>query len=466
MSNEPGPISWTAGEIVAAVRTRTVSREEVVRAHLDRITAVDDEVNAFTVTRGEEALAEARRADAAPAERIGMPLDGVPVGVKDLFDVAGLATGEGSVSFAGRIAYRDAALVTRLRDSGAFVLGKGNQPDFAMRWNTVSGHYGYTRNPRDLTASAGGSSGGDAAAVTAGMTTIGVGSDLAGSVRVPAAFCGIYGLRTTPGLVPMDREFPPRHATPAVDGMSTAGPLARSVDDLKLAIQVLAGPDARHPRTLAAPAFDPFPAPPGRVAVVVDECGADVDDDVRAAVDSTAQLLRAAGYRVHSVTVPGIDRAPDLWGELACTELSRAALPQLAPLMEDSCRMHIQELITAFDVAEDLPGYLRRWEEMSALRCAVYTWMSDYQLILAPLAGWAGPPPLRYDHLVGTDQTHRITTAMRNAVWPPLLGLPAVALPNGIQIAARPYREADALAAADAIARSTPPVTIAEPDAA
>ena len=389
---------WGAAEITAAVRRREVSRAEMVRAHLDRTAAYDDTLNALTISLGERALADARAADRDPSARDAMPLDGAPVTVKDLFDVEGAPTSEGSATFAGRTA--------------------------------------------------------------SGMAAVGIGIDLAGSIRVPAAFCGPYGLHTTPGLIPTDREFPPRDAVPAFDTMTSAGPLARHPDDLRTVLLALAGPEAAHPMTLSAQPPAPAADRPSRVAMVIDECGAAVDDETVSAVRRTADALRLAGYEVEDAVFPGVERLPDLWGELLMAEVRESAWPGLAPHMNESCRTHAEEMAAYFRRPGDLRGYLRLWQERSALRARVYDWMARYPLVISPLAGWAGAPPLQYDHLVGETETARIVTAMRNALWPPALGLPAVALPNGIQIAARPFHDLDAVAAAQAVGQ---PVAIADP---
>jgi len=194
---------WPAMELVRQVRARTVSRREVLRAHLDRIDELDGSVGAFVERRDrEQALAEADAADRAHDERASLPLDGVPVSIKDHFDVEGMRHTEGVAALAERRSPRNAAAVQRLVDAGAFVVGKCNQPDFQIRWNTVNALYPPTRNPRDLSRTAGGSSGGDAASVAAGMSALGLGADYGGSIRVPASFCGVFGLRPSAGRVP------------------------------------------------------------------------------------------------------------------------------------------------------------------------------------------------------------------------------------------------------------------------
>ena len=188
-------LDLSAARIAELVRAGELGRREVVEAHIERIEERNGELNALVDLRLEEALAEA---DAGGG---GGPLDGVPISVKHNFDVEGMPTTLGIRSRAGLIAARDEPAVRRLRDAGAIVLGKANMPDLAIRWNTLSSLHGPTRNPRDPDRSAGGSSGGDAAAVGAGMAALGLGSDYGGSIRVPASWCGVPGFRPTTGLV-------------------------------------------------------------------------------------------------------------------------------------------------------------------------------------------------------------------------------------------------------------------------
>ena len=206
---EPRLCSMTATEMLRLVGKGEITRRELVEAHLERIAEHNGAINAIVELRGEGALAEASKADRDAANRAGLALDGVPICIKDHFDVAGMKHTEGVRALAQRVSTADELVVARLRAAGAIIVGKCNQPDFQIRWNTVSELYGATRNPRDLTRSAGGSSGGDAAAVASGMAALGLGADYGGSIRVPAAFCGIYGLRPSAGRVPAVPINPP-----------------------------------------------------------------------------------------------------------------------------------------------------------------------------------------------------------------------------------------------------------------
>jgi amidase len=450
---------WTATRIAAAIRGRELSRREVVEAHLERIEKVNPAVNAIVQLRGEEALAEAHGADREGRHR--GELDGVPVTIKEHYDVAGMVCSEGSASLADRRSPVDCVAVKRLRDAGAIVIGKTNQPDFAMRWNTVSGLYGATRNPRDLALSAGGSSGGDAAAAAGGLAPIGLGSDLGGSIRVPATFCGVCGLRATSGRIPNTSALAPRDGTPVRDHMNSPGPLARDVSDLRLALTILAG---AHPGDPATPPVavrgEDRGEHPVRVARMTTATGATVTPEVEAHVDRAAEALREAGYEVVDAAIPSAAEAPELWGRIVGTELLRFAIPAFRDQMEETCRDHIESLLALFETSDRVEPYIEAWVSRRRLARETAEWMEDHPLVLTPVAGMA-PPPLDFDHLLGAQATASLFDAMRNVVWVPLLGLPAVALPSGVQIVARRFHELEALAAAEVVLRALGSVEIA-----
>lgn len=459
MSSRDEICGWSATRIAAAVRGRELSRSEVVEAHLERIEDVNSKVNAIVQLRGDQALAEARAADHAGADRGA--LDGVPVTIKEHYDVAGMVCSEGSASLAGRRSPVDCVAVERLRNGGAIVIGKTNQPDFAMRWNTISGLYGTTRNPRDLALSAGGSSGGDAAAVAGGLAPIGLGSDLGGSIRVPATFCGVCGLRATSGRIPNTVALAPRDGTPVRDHMNSPGPLARDVSDLGLALSILGGAHPGDPAAPPVPAIGPDRCErPVRVARMITETGATVTAEVEASVDRAVEVLREAGYEVVDAAIPSAAEAPELWGRIVGTELLQFAIPKFRDQMEETCRDHIESLLALFEISERAEPYIEAWVQRRRVARETAAWMEDHPLVLTPVAGMP-PPPLDFDHLLGSEAIAALFDAMRNVVWVPLLGLPAVALPSGVQLVARRFHEAEALAAADVVQRALGPVEIA-----
>lgn len=456
------PWFFTATEAVEAVRGKRVSRVEMAEAHFQRILAVNGSVNALVELRDrEDVVAEAaaadRRAQRSPSS--SPRLDGAIVSIKDHYDVTGMASTEGVRALADRRATCDSLVVQRLRASGALVIGKSNQPDFKVRWNTISDLYGATRNPRDLRLSAGGSSGGDAAAVAAGMAAVGVGGDYGGSIRVPASFCGVWGLRPSAGRIPQGGGGPP-----TIDLMASPGVLARSLADLRVSFDVLAGSHPSDPATVPAPLRRDRANPPGmHVARMSDETGAAVLPEVEDQLDWVARVLADGGYVVESGGLPRARRAPELWAELAGTELLRVAMPVWRDHLGDSARDHIEKMFGLFELGPSVERYIAAFMERGELAREAAAWMQQHPLIIAPVAGMQAPP-LDFDHFLSSEATQRLFDHMRNVMWVNLLGLPSVALPNGIQIVARRFHEHEALAAAAIVADALAPIEPAEPD--
>jgi amidase len=459
------PVLYELGalELVRQIRAREVSRRQVLEAHLDRIDAVNGLVNAVVehVDR-EEALAVAEAADRDHEARAALPLDGVPVSIKDHFDVEGMLHTEGIRFFADRRSPGNSAVVQRLLDAGAFVVGKCNQPDFQIRWNTVNDLYGATRNPRDPSLTAGGSSGGDTAAVASGMAALGLGADYGGSIRVPASFCGIFGLRPSAGRVPHVQALDPQKGGMTLDLMNSPGPVARTLDDLWAAFVALAGADPRDPSSL--PVTPPEPVPAGQATTVLRmtrETGAIVEPGVERELDLVCSALEAAGYRVVEGGIPNAARAPELWAELVGNELLHSALPDWHGLLAESNRQHIEAMFSLFDLGDSLSAWSRSIVERRETAQATALLMEEHPLIVAPVAGMKAPA-LDFDHYLERDATRDLFDHMRNVVWVNLLSLPSLALPNGIQLVARRFHEAEAVAAAFAVVDAFGPVAIAE----
>jgi amidase len=295
-----GLCALSAREQARLVRTREVSSRELVQAHLDRIAAVDPLLNAVVTVVPEAALAEADAADRAIGAGAPLgPIHGLPIAIKDLEDVAGVRTTYGSPLFAHHVPDADSPLVARLRRAGAVVVGKTNTPEFGAGSQTFNPVFGPTRNPHDLARTAGGSSGGAGAAVAAGLVPFADGSDLGGSIRNPAAFCGIVGLRPTPGRVPDPDGWP-------WDPRAVHGPIARDAADTALLLQAMAGPDPRVPISLPEPpeAFAaPLPTDVRGLRIAWSERLGDlpVESAVTAALASQRAALEALGCVVEDV---------------------------------------------------------------------------------------------------------------------------------------------------------------------
>src|SRR3954469_17005414 len=306
----------TATELAAGIRERAFSAREVMEAHLERIAEVNPRVNAIvTLMEPEQALALADAADAHEAPR-GV-LHGLPLAVKEQEETAGLRTTYGSPLFADHVPAEDSLLVARLKRAGAIVIGKTNTPEFAAGSQTFNRVVGVTRNPYDLTRTPGGSSGGAAAAVAAGMVPVADGSDLGASVRNPAAFCNLIGLRPTAGRIP-----DPGPGGDVWDPFGVLGAMGRTAADVALMLQALAGPDARDPLSLPDPP-ETFAAsldsdPRGlRIAWTRDLGGLPVDPEVTAVLERERRTLADRGCQVE-------EAEPDLEGADEAFETLRA----------------------------------------------------------------------------------------------------------------------------------------------
>lgn len=301
-------IAWSSATTLLDRMARGETTSVALLNHLLQRTArLNPAINAVVTLDAERALARAAEADAARAEgRSWGPLHGLPMTVKDSFETAGLRTTSGAPMLAGHVPARHAVAVQRLVDAGAIVFGKSNLPTFAMDVQSFNPVFGVTNNPWDLTRSPGGSSGGAAAALAAGLTPLELGSDIGGSIRSPAHFCGVYGHKPSWGLVPLQGHIPGPPGTLQDTDIAVAGPMARSAEDLMLALDVLAGPGAADavawrlqlppPRHRALRDF--------RVAAWLDDPACPVDAEVLERLQATVAALRAAGVQVDETARP------------------------------------------------------------------------------------------------------------------------------------------------------------------
>lgn len=299
----------TARELAGRIRAREVSAVELLEAALARIAELNPSLNAIVSLDADRALRAAERADVAMArgEDVG-PLHGVPMTLKDGHEVAGLRTTLGAAPF-DRMADRDGSVATRLRAAGAVLIGHTNVPPFLSDYQTSNEIFGRTVNPWDPDRTPGGSSGGAAAALAAGLTPLEVGSDLTGSLRLPAHFCGVYGLKPTEHRVPLTGFFRQPAGTPrSVRIMLTLGPMARDLDDLALSLRIIAGPDGHDSDVPPVGVGDPPGPRVDRLRVAIAEAlpGSRTDAAMRSAVTGVATRLAAAGARVER-RLPAID---------------------------------------------------------------------------------------------------------------------------------------------------------------
>ena len=297
------------------IREKKISPVELVDAHLATIERLNPKLNAFVHVDAERVRREARAAEASVMKgKSAGPLHGVPISIKSSVEVAGLRCESGTRLRSGFIPAQDAPLVTRLRHAGAIVLGVTNTPEFLMAWETDNLLYGRTNSPWDLERTPGGSSGGEAAAIAAGMSAGGVGSDAGGSIRVPAHFSGICGLKPTPGRIPSTGHFPASSGPFALIGV--VGPMARTVADLKVLFEVMQGPDDGDASAVPVPATLAERRAKSRTCAVgyfADDGRTPVTPETRDAVQTAANALRGAGFQVEPFRPEGLEEARELW---------------------------------------------------------------------------------------------------------------------------------------------------------
>src|ERR1700675_4563762 len=314
MTSNPHLLS--AREIAGQIRRKEVSPVEVARAHLDRIERLNPRLNAFVDYQPEAVLTQAREAEKTILRRdkdeLG-PLHGVPLSIKSAIDVAGHRCEAGTRLRAGYIAAEDAPLVARLRAAGAVILGVTNTPELLVAWETDNLLYGRTNNPWDLTRTAGGSSGGEAAAIAAGLSAGGVGSDGGGSIRIPAHFCGICGLKPTPGRIPSTGHFPP--GAGAFSWIGVVGPMARTIADARTLFEVMAGPDAGDALSSPVPVRDTSKTDLHglRIGILESDALGTAPTETTAAVKQAAKWLDDQGFTVEPIRIDGLDRVLELW---------------------------------------------------------------------------------------------------------------------------------------------------------
>ncbi|HEX2184945.1 MAG TPA: amidase, partial [Chloroflexota bacterium] len=324
----------SATQLAARIRTRRVSAVEVLETYLAQIERHNPTLNAIVTLDVEGARRRAAEADRAMMQgEVWGPLHGVPITIKDTLETAGLRTTAGYPPLADHVPTADATVVARLRQAGAILLGKTNVPPLALNFQTENPIFGRTLNPWNTDHTPGGSSGGSAAALAAGMTALDVGSDLRGSLRVPAHYSGVYTLKPTEHRIPTSGHIPELPGTPrGVRHMDTVGPLARTVEDLALALRVMAGPDERQWEIPPLPAQVPPRLKPARLrlAWTDDFAGVPVAGEIRAALAGLVQKLEGLGAQVERRLPHGFDfmAAWETWGELFQAEFGSTMSPQ------------------------------------------------------------------------------------------------------------------------------------------
>ena len=419
----------TALEIAHLVAAKEVSCAEVVDQHLSRIATVNPRLNAVVRVLDDEARSAARAADAkvARGEPLG-PLHGVPITVKENIDLAGHPTTWGVAALAQAVVPVDAPVVERMRAAGAIVVGRTNLPDMALRVHTDSSLHGLTRNPWNPGRTCGGSSGGEAVALATGMSAIGLGNDIGGSLRNPANACGIASIRPSLGRVPDARFVPAEDRLLAVQQMHVQGPMARRVADVRAALRVLSGAHPRDPWALDTPFEGPRVRAPIRVALVAEPPGGATDPTVAAMVRRAADALASAGYEIVEDCPPRFEEALDAWGRFLIGDIG-LVLGQLLAMMGRDAQTFVETVrgaVPAFAGPTDLSALM---VQRDGIARAWAQFLAATPIVLSPT--WTQVP-----FEVGADVASPEGTAAAMAMIRPvlpanLLGLPSACVPAG-----------------------------------
>lgn len=456
----------TIAGIAGGIREKKFSPVEVVGEHLDRIVVTHPKLNAFVHADADEARKQAHAAEAAVMRGNALgPLHGVPLSIKSCIDVAGWPAAAGSLMRQDYVAPADAPLVARLRAAGAILLGTTNTPEYLMAYETDNLLSGKTNNPWNLAYSSGGSSGGEAAAIAAGCSAGGVGSDGGGSIRVPAHFCGICGLKPTPGRIPATGHFPPGGG--AFGWIGVVGPMARTIADVRAMFEVMAGTDAGDALSAPVPVrkIEERELRGLHIGVLESEALGKATPETAAAVEKSAKILSEQGFSVERKRLNGLERAIELWwyffGPAIANIIRDSAVGKenkMSPMLREFVALATAETEMNYD------EFLHACGERDRLRAEISRQMSDAKILISPVS--AGPA---FQHGEGTwrsgeKESYRDT--MRHSQWLNLTGFPGAAmpvgvsregLPIGVQVIGRPFEDELVLAVAEAIERGRSP---------
>ncbi len=444
-----------AAEQLAMLRAGGISALELAEAHIAQIERLNPRLNAFADFDAERVRAQALRMDEAKHGR--GPLHGLPVTVKSSIATAGYKCEIGSLIKKGDTPTEDAEVVARLRAAGALILGTTNCPEFLMAYETDNLLHGRTSNPWDIDRSPGGSSGGESAAIAAGMSAAGLGSDSGGSVRVPAHFTGICSLKPTPGRFPGRGHLPPCVGPFSILG--AIGPMARTIEDLTLLFRTLGGQDPHDPASppvpMRAPSLDELRA--GKIGFFEDDGIVPVTQETRTAVNTAAAALRNAGFRVEPFHPQTLEPLRKLWWKFFVQCGAMFYEPTIA-----GRRYQLSPIFSEFlEIAASVPPLtaselLQAWAELDLLRSKTLEEMSSYPVLLCPVASI---PAFRHAERSWSVQGRAVEylDAVRYTQWFNALAAPAAVvpvghspegLPIGVQVAARPFDDETALGVA------------------
>ena len=443
-------------EIRDGLRSKQFSPVEILKTHLQRIQSCQPKLNAFVHLDAENARNQAQAAESPlmSGAQTG-PLHGVPVTIKSSIDVAGWACPTGSLLRKDYVAAHDAPLVSRLKSAGAILLGNTNTPEFLMAYESDNLLIGKTSNPWNLAYSAGGSSGGESAAIASGCSVGGVGSDGGGSIRVPAHFCGICGLKPTPGRIPATGHFP--ECAGAFAWIGVVGPMARTVGDIRELFQVMCGPDPGDPLSAPVPvrSYSEKNLRGLRIGILESKALGQATSETHAAVNRAGQLLSEQGFVVEPFRLSGLDQALELWwvffGSVIGHLIGHAVEGHenlISPML------HEYLSIASAGGPPNFDEFTKACADRDRLRADLLRQLHDVPILLSPVSSG---PAFRHgegNYLPGTGYLD----TMRYSQWLNLAGFPGASvpighsndgLPIGVQMIGRPYEDELVLAVAE-----------------
>jgi len=451
-------------EITQEIRSKKISPVEIVELHLRRIEALQPKLNAFVHLDSEGAREQARAAESSVLRGAQLgPLHGVPLTIKSCMDVAGWPCPAGSLLRKDYVANQDAPLVSRWKAAGAILLGNTNTPEFLMAYETDNRLTGKTSNPWNLAHSAGGSSGGEAAAIAAGCSAGGVGSDGGGSIRVPAHFCGICGLKPTPGRVPATGHFPP--GAGAFSWIGVVGPMARTIADVRLLFEVIAGPDPGDALSAPVPsrAYREGELRGMRIGILESDALGIATAETRTAVERAAKSVGERDFTVEPFRLDGLDRALDLWWFFFGPVIGNLIRQSVAGREAHISPMLLEYLsYTTSGNSITLDQFTKACTDRDLLRAEILRQMRDTPVLLSPVSI---SPAFRH----GQGNYHPGTgyrDTMRFSQWLNLTGFPGASvpvgvssegLPIGVQVIGRPFEDELVLAVAEALEQARGP---------
>ena len=415
----------SASDIAKLVKTRAVSAVEVTESALARLQAVNPAINAIVAEMPEEALSQAKRIDTAIAEGkdTGI-LSGVPVTVKANVDQVGHATTNGLRLQRDLIAAIDSPIISNFRKAGAIIIGRTNTPAFSLRWFTRNSVHGHTLNPHNSKITPGGSSGGAAASVAAGIGAIGHGTDIGGSIRYPAYACGVHGLRPTLGRIPaMNFSGPDRHIGGQL--MAVSGPIARTIADIRYAFEAMTAEDLRDPWWTPVPVNLPLKFK--RAALTVNPDGLEVAPEVEQALRDTAKKLDDAGWQVAEVECPPLRKPALLQARLWLAEMRRN--PGIIAEENDADANFVYQQMDRLCPQSDLNDILDAIQSRATLIREWQLFLDEYPVLICPVSAEL-PFPDQLD-VESPAAFERVIEAQLTQVGLPLMGIPGLAVNTG-----------------------------------